>query len=59
MNHPNIANLFRCSDAETLKNPTDAYESPNEPFDPLAKEAFKLDSFLVDSKYALKLDELI
>jgi hypothetical protein len=59
MNYPNIANLFRSSDTDALKNPSSTNETSNDPSDPSVKEVFKLDSFLVNSKYALNLDELI
>jgi hypothetical protein len=59
MNYPDIANLFRSPDTDALKNPSSADESSIDSSDPLAKEVFKLDSFLVNSKYALNLDELI
>jgi hypothetical protein len=56
MNYPDIVNLFRCADTARPENPSHANESLNAP---LAKEASKPDSFLVNSQFALRLDELI
>ncbi len=56
MNYPEIINLFRCANTTRPENSSHANESLNAP---LAKEASKPDSFLVNSQFALTLDELI